>query len=146
VTQFAFLAAIWSLSANAQKLPHDLTAATLEELMNFEVTSVRRADLPEELDARRDTDWKMTHDGFCADWNLSTPGFQVCLFRESAGLGLKIPILTAPFHVCLRRAFRSLTCRSPFLREGYMALRVVVAMEAFGSDTTSLGRRWPSGA
>jgi hypothetical protein len=52
VRKFAFLAAIWSLAASEQKLPHDLTAATLEELMNFEVTSVRRADRPEELNAR----------------------------------------------------------------------------------------------
>ena len=87
--QFAFLAAIWSLAANAQKLPQDLTAATLEELMNFEVTSVRRADRPEELDARRDTDWKMTYDGFCADWNLSRPGFP-------DGPSLSIPRVRGP--------------------------------------------------
>lgn len=41
---FAFLAVIWSLAANAQKIPHDLTEATMEDLMNIEVTSVSKKE------------------------------------------------------------------------------------------------------
>jgi iron complex outermembrane receptor protein len=61
---------------------------------------LRRGDLPRDGDNQRHSDWTMLRGGFRSDWKLSakdTLTVQGDLYRETAGLGFRVPILTPPY-------------------------------------------------